>query len=278
MTVLFAGVEAPSVEVADARTDTLVVARVDPAERQVRLLPVPRDLVVPLDGSPERARINDARATGDPVRLVRTLDDELGIQVDRYVESGFAGAVGIVDALGGLRLSVDHPLTSVSTGLDLRAGCQVLDGDQVLALGRVRRDVSVELPDGRRVRDPSGDLGRQDRGAVIAAALLRAVGDVGPGDLPDLVRSGLDQVRVDSGTTVDDPDRPRPCRRRGRGGHLPAAGARRRRRRGPGAGAGTGCGRGGRRFDSGEAPPPVERPGGAPGSPGLGDATGLALC
>ncbi len=39
---------------------------------------------------------------------------------------------------------------------------------------------------------------------MIAAALLRAVGDAGPGDLPALVRQGLGQVRVDDRTTVDE--------------------------------------------------------------------------
>lgn len=80
----------------------------------------------------------------------------------------------------------------------------MLDGEHVLALGRARGDVTVELPDGTRQIDRSGEFGRQDRAAVIAAALLRAVGDTGPADVPALVREGLGQVRVDQGTSAEE--------------------------------------------------------------------------
>lgn len=210
-TFLFVGVDhsaalAQDPARAERRTDTIVLGRLDPASSELRLLVVPRDLWVPIAETDGEQRINAAFATGGPGRLIETISNELGIAVDRYIEADFDGARGIVDALGGLRLSVPHAVASAPSGLSLGAGCQVLDGDQVLALGRARKGVVIADPDasgGRRL-DESGDFGRQARAAVIAAALVRAVGEVEPTDLPRLLHEGLNRVVVDAETSRDD--------------------------------------------------------------------------
>jgi LCP family protein required for cell wall assembly len=205
VTVLFVGLDSGLPGDRDrALADTIVLARIDPTASQVRVLPVPRDLAVPAGQGAGAERISSVVATDGPERLVRTLREELGIDVDRYVQTDVAGAAEIVDALGGLRLSVVAPVRAEETGIELPAGCSTLDGERVVALARARKDVQVRDADGRWSTDRSGDQGRQQRAAAIVAALLDAVGRVGAGELPDLVSAGLDSVVVDSRTDAGD--------------------------------------------------------------------------
>ena len=83
--------------VSGERTDTIALMRVE--GDAVSLLAIPRDLYVPLDGGAPN-RINAAFAFGGPAALIRTVQQELGIPVDHYLEVDFAGFLGLVDALG----------------------------------------------------------------------------------------------------------------------------------------------------------------------------------
>ncbi len=193
MTVLMVGTDGLVPDAEGSRTDTIVLARVDPAAGEARVMFVPRDLEVSWQG--DRARVNTVFDQGGPATLIEVLRAELGVEVDHYVEADFAGAVEVADALGGIRVSVDHPVRDEPTGLELTAGCHTLDGEQTLALGRARR-VEVEV-DGLWTDDPWSDLSRQARGMVVAVALVQAAGRVGPSDLPALVETGLRSVTVD---------------------------------------------------------------------------------
>lgn len=179
----------PGVE--GARADTIALVRVDVEAGEVRLLVVPRDLRVAWDGSDER--MADVFRHAGPSGLVSVARDELGIEPDHYVEVDFVGAVDLMDALGGIRVAVDQPVRDDPTGLALAPGCQTLDGEAALALGRARH---VEVLGGAPGRF-EGDLARQARAFVVAAALLQAAGRVAPSDLPALVDTGLSSIAVD---------------------------------------------------------------------------------
>lgn len=187
-------------EVDRQRTDTIVVLRIDPAAGEVRMLSVPRDLEVSIPGRERPDRVNTAFESGGPTALIDVLRSELGIEVDHYVQVDFAGAVSVMDALGGIRVAVDRPIRDEPTGLDLAAGCQTLDGGAALALGRARH-VAV---DGTSPGPFEGDLARQARSMVVAAALLQAAGRVAPSDVPALVETGLSSIVVDDSLELRD--------------------------------------------------------------------------
>jgi anionic cell wall polymer biosynthesis LytR-Cps2A-Psr (LCP) family protein len=72
----------------------------------------------------------------------------------------------VVDAIGGVRLCLPGPMTDPKAGLHLKAGCQVLNGDQ--ALGYVRtRNFSIS------------DLQREQDQRLFVKALLKKVTSVG---------------------------------------------------------------------------------------------------
>ena len=139
-----------------SRSDTIVVTRAGGG-----MLAVPRDTLVDIPGLGED-KINAAFANGGPDLTVDTLENLTGVQINDYVVVHFGGVEEIVDALGGITLEVDKPIT---VGIDGRrvyipAGTQTLDGMEALAYVRYRGG-------------PMADIGRIGRQQKFLRALAR---------------------------------------------------------------------------------------------------------
>ncbi len=180
------------------RTDTIIVARVDPLIGTVDLLSVPRDLWVTISGTGEQNRINAAFVgDGGPDRLVSTVEETLGIEINHYLEVNFVGFQAIVDALGGVPMFFDKPLRDAGSGLDVpEAGCHNLDGFQALAFARSRKLEYYE--DGSWHTDGTGDLGRSTRQQYF----LRRVGSTAADRLDITSLGTVDQVLTAGGDNL----------------------------------------------------------------------------
>ena len=148
-------------DVSGHRSDTIMILRRDKATGDAALLSIPRDLWVQVPGHDSKRRINSAFNDGPEV-LVETLQQELGLPINHYVEIDFPGFKSLVDALGGVEICVDFATRDVSTGLNIpEPGCHILDGVQALAYARSRH--YEEFRDEQWNEDPASDLGRTKR-------------------------------------------------------------------------------------------------------------------
>ena len=159
------------------RADTMMLVRLTEHETIVRS--IPRDLVVP-DGNGGMIQMNALFDRG-PARLIDAITANFGVTVDHYVQVDFRSFIKVVDAIGGVAMSVPAPVRDASSGLDLPTpGCITFDGNRALALVRSRH---LEQRDGARWTDASGrsDLDRIDRQQRFLRALAvrarKAVGN-----------------------------------------------------------------------------------------------------
>ncbi len=180
------------------RSDTIMVLR---QERNggAALLSLPRDLWVEIAGTGKSQRINTAYNDG-PERLAATVTQSLGIPIHHYVEVDFIGFKNIVDRLGGVEVCVPAAALDIHSGLELDAGCQVLDGVQALAFARSR--YYQEWNGERWVTDPRSDLGRIERQqqflrAAISGALRQLQSS--PFGAGDTIQAVVDSLRIDAG-------------------------------------------------------------------------------
>ncbi|MFO7778470.1 MAG: LCP family protein [Nitriliruptoraceae bacterium] len=118
------------------RTDTIILLTFD--RGRAAMLSFPRDLWVErCDGS--SGRINVATSIGGPECLVDTVAGVAGIQAHHVARVTFGGFRELVDAVGGVELCLEDAITDRDAGIDLPAGCQVLDGADALGYVRVRK-------------------------------------------------------------------------------------------------------------------------------------------
>ena len=191
-------------DVAGERTDTITVIRIE--DGVVSLLAIPRDLYLPIDGA-SPSRINAAFARGGPASLIRTVQSELGIGIDHYLEVDFAGFLGLVDAFGGVTIEFPYPARDPKSGLDIPfAGPVKLDSSMALAFVRSRN--YIELVDGVERRDPTSDLGRVQRQQQFLGALFAELGrTISPFTMLDALDAVAGNVRVDAGLSLNDATR-----------------------------------------------------------------------
>jgi LCP family protein required for cell wall assembly len=124
------------------RSDVTMVARFNPAAKTVTVLSIPRDLWVDIPGNDSGVsgmnRINAAYDSG-PDLLIRTIEKDLGIQINHYIAVDFPGFSDMVNALGGITMDFPTAVRDAYTGLDVtQTGCQTLNGTVALQLVRSR--------------------------------------------------------------------------------------------------------------------------------------------
>ncbi|HEX9371196.1 MAG TPA: LCP family protein [Roseiflexaceae bacterium] len=153
VTVLLLGLDRRPGETDPARTDSVIVARIDPQRKRIALLSLPRDLIVDIPGY-GRARINTAGVYGEiypelggGLELTRrTVENLLGIAIDYVVQVDFMGFIGAVDAIGGVDIDVEKEIydpeyPTMDYGymeLHFLPGPQHMDGATALMYARTR--------------------------------------------------------------------------------------------------------------------------------------------
>jgi LCP family protein required for cell wall assembly len=188
-----------------ARSDTIMMWRVNPSTSQVAVLSFPRDLWVAIDGRSGKSRINGAYQRDDPQRLINTIYQNFGIETDHFVQIDFCAFKILVDAVDGVAVPFDFPVRDVKTGLNVpSAGCFNFDGDHALAYVR-SRSLQYLDEDGQWQTDPTSDLGRisrqQDFIRRVADELL--ANRFSPEVIRGLLETSAEYVVTDTGLTPD---------------------------------------------------------------------------
>ena len=172
------------------RTDTLMLLSLDRAGRSLRLLSIPRDTYAPDYVTP---KINSAYGAGGMAELLRQVEKQLGFPPDAYVLVDIDCFVQAVDLLGGLDFDVpqdmDYADSLQDLHIDLKAGYQHLNGEQVMGLVRFRSGYAT------------ADIGRTAvQREFLKAALDQWVRPEKIGCLPELWK--LYRERVDTDLSV----------------------------------------------------------------------------
>ena len=153
MTVLAIGTDVRPGERRYGLTDIMRAVRVDFQSQRVTTLEFPRDLWVYIPGieqnlQTDHQKLNTAYAYGSPdygpSLLARTLKQNFGLEVDHYIVANMNVFAEVVDALGGLDVTIPpggidgRTRTDRSERLIFSEGLQHLDGAQALTLARIR--------------------------------------------------------------------------------------------------------------------------------------------
>ncbi|HET6499599.1 MAG TPA: LCP family protein [Amycolatopsis sp.] len=119
------------------RTDAIMLLHIPPDRGKPTLVSLPRDSLVAIHGYGPN-KLNASYSFGGPTLLSRTVEQLTGLHIDHYLEVGFGGFAGVVDAVGGVRICLPAAIHDRNIDLDLPAGCQVLDGAHSLKYMRTR--------------------------------------------------------------------------------------------------------------------------------------------
>lgn len=155
------------------RSDSMILATIDPISNSLAMLTIPRDMWVNIPGF-KYSKINTAYWFGEVYRLpgggpglaMETVEDFLGVPVHYYAQIDFNAFVKFIDDVGGVSVRVLEDITVDPVGpgntVTLKAGVQDLDGATALAFARMRNK-------------DEGDFGRSNRQLYLLSELRRTL-------------------------------------------------------------------------------------------------------
>jgi LCP family protein required for cell wall assembly len=186
------------------RTDTIMIASIDPATGKVSFISLPRDTAdVPIGpgqtyspkvtGLFQQYHLNSGSRKSAYQSMVKALQYTFGIEIDRYALVHFDGVISLIDQIGGIDVNLAQPFDDPTShitrnGLHLHAGVNHLDGPLALAFARSRHTTS--------------DYDRSRRQQLIISIAMTKVLGMGIGELATLAPSAF--TAIETNLTLDD--------------------------------------------------------------------------
>ncbi|MHC5247702.1 LCP family glycopolymer transferase [Enterococcus sp. LJL90] len=143
------------------RSDTMILATVNPQLGQTTMISLERDTYTEIVGHGTTEKLNAAYAYGGVAMAMDTVESLLSVPVDHYITINMAGLEELVDAVGGI--TVNNSFTFDYEGTNFSIGTINLNGEDALKYSRMRYD------------DPNGNYGRQERQRKVIAAIAQKV-------------------------------------------------------------------------------------------------------
>lgn len=149
------------------RTDSLILATINPKDKTTTMMSLPRDWMISIPGSEAYGlqKLNAAYefpldGKAHPESAISAVQNLLNVPIDFYAVVNMGGLIKTVDKVGGV--DVVSPLSFNFAGYTFIKGQKYhLYGNKALQFSRMRD------------QDPQGDYGRQMRQRLILTALLK---------------------------------------------------------------------------------------------------------
>lgn len=140
------------------RTDTIILYHLG-SNGVDALISLPRDTLVELKGHGTN-KINAAYEFGGADMISDEIYKLTDIGVDKIMLVNFAGFKKIIDALGGVNITITEPLHDPKSGSDFNPGTYNFNGEQALAFARNRATAK-------------GDFDRMDRQKYLLSEVFK---------------------------------------------------------------------------------------------------------
>ena len=166
------------------RSDVIMLATISEKTGALSLTSFQRDTYVRIPGYKDN-RINTAYAFGGTKLLKQVLELNFGITVDGVVIIDFTHFEQLIDALGGVKISLTEKEVAYLNGYGAttQVGENLLNGRWALEYSRIRRIDS--------------DFGRTNRQRTVMNALFQAYKDMPISDIPGMLSKVLPMVSTD---------------------------------------------------------------------------------
>ncbi|MEW8955357.1 LCP family protein [Clostridium sp.] len=178
------------------RSDATMVLTIDKDRGKIKITSLMRDSYVKIDGH-GRDKLNHAHAFGGPELTIKTINQNFNLNIEDFVSVNFADMQKIVDALGGIELTIRkdeiekanwyiNELAKIgkkkATPLT-KTGKQKVNGMQALAYTRLRVTAG-------------GDFERTERQRIVLQCLFDKIKAAGISEYPDLVKELLPMIKT----------------------------------------------------------------------------------
>lgn len=213
------GVDSRSSDLGEGnRSDCIIIASINNDTKEVKLISVYRDTYVNIDGY-GLDKITHAYSYGGPELAIKTLNENLDLNIQEFVTVNFDSVADAVNALGGITIDIEPEEvdylndyldeTARVTGLESEyitsSGSQTLDGVQAVAYSRIRYTAGGDYKRTERMRtvieamfDEAKTKSLGELNSIADEILPEVYTNISSGDIISLIPSALSFKITDS--------------------------------------------------------------------------------
>ena len=133
------------------RSDCIIIASINNKTKEVKLVSVYRDTYVQIEGH-GLDKITHAYSYGEAPLAIKTLNENLDLNIKEFVTVNFDAVKEIIDDIGGISMEITSEEVSHIPGIS-KAGTYNLTGEQALAYARIRYATGGDYKRTERMRD-----------------------------------------------------------------------------------------------------------------------------
>ncbi|MDK8182685.1 LCP family protein [Paenibacillus sp. UMB4589-SE434] len=167
------------------RTDSMIIASINPLTKQAQLMSVMRDAVIDIPNMGQD-RANTVLQAGGPNLVMQTIGKWTGLDIQYYVYTDFEGFIALIDAMGGIEMDVEKDMDYTSKAdkhqydIHLKKGKQLLDGSSALQYVRFRHDALSDYSRTKRQREMLGAVAQKMKSAWSILTLPNLIHKMSP--------------------------------------------------------------------------------------------------
>lgn len=133
------------------RSDCIIIASINNQTKEVKLVSVYRDTYVNIEGH-GLDKITHAYSYGEAPLAIKTLNENLDLNIKEFVAVNFDAVQEIIDDIGGISMQITKEEVEHIPGIT-KAGTYNLTGEQALAYARIRYATGGDYKRTERMRD-----------------------------------------------------------------------------------------------------------------------------
>lgn len=120
-----------------SRSDCIMIASINHDTKEIKIVSVYRDTYLNIPGR-GLDKVNHAYSYGGPALSMSTLNTNLDLDITEFATVNFTATKDIINAIGGVEIEVTDA-EAKSIPRITKGGKYLLDGEQALAYGRIRK-------------------------------------------------------------------------------------------------------------------------------------------
>jgi len=182
-------------DVGTGRTDSIMIISVNPTNKSIKMISIPRDTYVSIPGY-RKDKINHAYAYGQEQLSIKTINGNFGLNITEYVTINFEGLINVINAVGGVDINITKEERDVLN--DYLVDSYKIMGKTYTPMteyGDVHLNGEQALAHCRN-RYVGSDFTRAERQREVLTKVMEKISQKSFGEIMDLVDIFLQQVRT----------------------------------------------------------------------------------
>lgn len=199
-TVVFFGVDSRDTGDFSGRSDTIMVASINPKIKGISLISIPRDTYVSIPGY-GKDKINHAYAYGKEQLAIKTINQNFGLNITEYVTIDFSGLIKIINEVGGVDLEItEAEMKYINEGVSESYAISKNKTEKLTSFGKVKLNGEQALTHSRN-RTVGDDFVRASRQRKVLESLITKLSSLNPVKVVKVSDSILSEVKTNINIT-----------------------------------------------------------------------------